>query len=114
MRLPQFRVRTVLIGVALIAMCVYGGMEVRKSSYRRLAAEHANAAKLARFQALFTLSDRFLPSKKYMARTFPNISPITREWLIQSATHHEALAAKYERAAQYPWLPVEPDPPAPE
>jgi hypothetical protein len=24
------------------------------------------------------------------------------------------MAAKYERAARYPWLPVEPDPPEPE
>ena len=27
--------------------------------------------------------------------------------------HHEAMAAKYEHAARYPWLPVEPDPPEP-
>jgi hypothetical protein len=25
--------------------------------------------------------------------------------------HYENLKAKYERAARYPWLPVEPDPP---
>jgi hypothetical protein len=27
------------------------------------------------------------------------------------AVHYAALARKYERAARYPWLPVEPDPP---
>jgi hypothetical protein len=27
--------------------------------------------------------------------------------------YHAALARKYERAARYPWLPVEPDPPQP-
>jgi len=28
-------------------------------------------------------------------------------------SYHEALKAKYERAARYPWLSVAPDPPAP-
>lgn len=28
--------------------------------------------------------------------------------------YYAALQAKYERAARYPWLPVEPDPPMPE
>jgi len=28
--------------------------------------------------------------------------------------HHEKMIDKYERAARYPWLFVEPDPPAPE
>jgi hypothetical protein len=27
---------------------------------------------------------------------------------------HDSMARKYEHAARYPWLPVEPDPPAPE
>ncbi len=30
------------------------------------------------------------------------------------ARWHETLAAKYRRAARYPWLPVDPDPPGPE
>ncbi len=28
--------------------------------------------------------------------------------------YHAAMARKYEHAAGYPWLPVEPDPPEPE
>jgi hypothetical protein len=30
------------------------------------------------------------------------------------ADHHATLRRKYERAARYPWLPVDPDPPEPE
>ncbi len=30
------------------------------------------------------------------------------------AAHHKALEVKYRRAAQYPWLPIEPDPPEPQ
>jgi hypothetical protein len=29
------------------------------------------------------------------------------------AAHYAALVRKYERAARYPWLPLEPDPPQP-
>jgi hypothetical protein len=30
------------------------------------------------------------------------------------SAHYTRLKLKYERAARYPWLPVEPDPPEPE
>jgi hypothetical protein len=36
-----------------------------------------------------------------------------RESSKRAAEWHERLRAKYERAARSPWLPVEPDPPAP-
>jgi hypothetical protein len=32
----------------------------------------------------------------------------------QMAAFHRRLRIKYERAARYPWLPVDPDPPEPE
>jgi hypothetical protein len=31
----------------------------------------------------------------------------------EKAAYDAALARKYQRAARYPWLPVEPDPPQP-
>jgi hypothetical protein len=34
--------------------------------------------------------------------------------LVRKIFYHESLARRYERAARYPWLPVEPDPPEPE
>lgn len=34
--------------------------------------------------------------------------------LLRVIDYHSQLARKYERAARYPWLPVEPDPPEPE
>jgi hypothetical protein len=33
--------------------------------------------------------------------------------LLRQRGWHEAMADKYERAARYPWLCVEPDPPEP-
>jgi hypothetical protein len=34
--------------------------------------------------------------------------------LPKKIAYHAAMAHKYEHAARYPWLPVEPDPPEPE
>jgi hypothetical protein len=34
--------------------------------------------------------------------------------MMDRADHHASLARKYEEAARYPWLPVEPDPPEPD
>jgi hypothetical protein len=36
------------------------------------------------------------------------------ERMMDRADHHASLARKYEEAARYPWLPVEPDPPEPD
>jgi hypothetical protein len=38
---------------------------------------------------------------------------IRREWPTPLSLYHDRLKEKYERAALYPWLPVESDPPKP-
>jgi hypothetical protein len=37
-----------------------------------------------------------------------------KEDALRKVSYHAALRKKYEWAARYPWLPVEPDPPEPE
>jgi hypothetical protein len=37
-----------------------------------------------------------------------------RACLPRKIAYQEAMTRKYRRAANYPWLPVEPDPPSPE
>jgi hypothetical protein len=34
--------------------------------------------------------------------------------MMDRANHHTAMAHKYEHAARYLWLPIEPDPPEPD
>ena len=46
---------------------------------------------------------------KARGRASPN-DPATPRLLV----YHESLAHKYQHAARYPWLPVEPDPPEPD
>lgn len=40
-------------------------------------------------------------------------SPLTLSRIRDLLAYHTSLRQKYERAARYPWLPVEPDPPEP-
>lgn len=44
----------------------------------------------------------------------PVLSPTRIAAMLRSADHEARLKRKYRRAALYPWLPVAPDPPAPE
>jgi hypothetical protein len=39
---------------------------------------------------------------------------LRKEEMVARAAYHEALRRKYEDAAEYPWLPVAPDPPPPQ
>jgi hypothetical protein len=43
----------------------------------------------------------------------PEPSPGRLARMKAEASYYARLRAKYERAARYPWLPVEPDPPEP-
>jgi hypothetical protein len=64
------------------------------SEYRKSAATYRMTAK----------SNRSRAKEYYQA---------AERWLELAARNND-LARKYERAARYPWLPVEPDPPEPE
>ncbi len=91
MPLPRvrFTVRRMMVAVAVVAIGVVGYVNVEKDRTRRvwIAAEHAYEAELLAKSA--------------------GSSPAKFRW-------HEAMAAKYLRAARYPFLPVAPDPPEPE
>jgi hypothetical protein len=93
-----------MIVIAVVALLMTGAFEVKRalrraSAYSQLAATHAM------FRA-FSLAEADL----YRGNHFIRLE--ARERAL--ARHQGALAAKYERAARYPWLPVEPDPPEPQ
>ncbi|MDB5352076.1 MAG: hypothetical protein JWN86_3323 [Planctomycetota bacterium] len=92
--MPRFRftVRRMMVVVAIVAACL-GWIVERHARFRRLSASHMSQAIEASGP-----DDPF-----HIALKIP--SP-EEEWRI-------GLAAKYARAARYPWLPVEPDPPEP-
>jgi len=84
MTLPQFRVRTLLIIVAVVA-CAFGGYAALQ---RRSAALYARAQR----HAMLSVLSKGPYSERY----------------------HQDMTEKYRRASLYPWLPVSPDPPPPE
>ena len=91
MRPPRFRLRTLLVAVAVAA--VVSGVEVmrrRRACYQGRASDHAFAA--------IPYTPGYLGDRPDQAK----------------AAFHEAMRVKYERAARCPWLPVPPDPPAPD
>jgi hypothetical protein len=108
MRLPRIRLRTLMIAVAAIGLSIGGTIEavrlVRLSrSYSDRAASHAAYDRGWRAMADEYGADYRLPT--HDARTIS---------LREVTDFHVKLRLKYERAARYPWLPVEPDPPEPE
>jgi hypothetical protein len=95
MRPPRFRVRTLMVAVAVAAL-VLGGLELRgrKARFRAQAAYHSR-----RWSGLS------------LVKPTPPARTRSRE---RHAVYHDEMRRKYDWAARSPWLPVAPDPPGPE
>jgi hypothetical protein len=107
MRRLNFRLRTLLMAVALAALLLWGGMLAIPSITSAFWA-NAVAQKRSAYQADVLALER-RPAKRLTAKE--------AELLAFGHRMMEYLArqqARYERAARSPWLPVEPDPPPPE
>ncbi len=92
MRLPRphLTIRRLMLVLA-VAATVAGWAIERHKRFGDLARRHATALALGTDSGGVVLT----------------FDTPTRRW-------RSGLRAKYERAARYPWLPVEPDPPEPE
>jgi hypothetical protein len=119
MRLPRMTTRRWIIVVAVIGLMVIGLMlgsgvwlKQRRDHFLLLAQSHQKevASSTARGKAL---KSRF---GRTSGMSNEEIMDLQRDYdqMIDRADHHASLARKYEQAARYPWLPVEPDPPEPE
>ena len=114
MRLPRLRftLRTLIAVVAVIAATLGGFLEYRRlmrktAEYRALAEDHAGIE-----QTLRTMIEKSGPDSP--VDLSPGNGLRAKRFTAQAVADHEAaLRLKYERAAGYPWLPVEPDPPEP-
>jgi hypothetical protein len=114
MRLPRMTMRRWMIAVAAIGLMIGGGvvLKQRRDYFLSLAQSHQKevASSTARGNAL---------KSRFGGTAGMTVEEITRlhddyERMMDRADHHASLARKYEEAARYPWLPVEPDPPEPE
>jgi hypothetical protein len=124
-----------MVAVAVIALLIGGIALARRSAhYRREALFHSRAAarsraeqrskastaKAGREQAeMWRRRARDTGSKtaeEAAEETAPGIAvyEAAARAAGAKADHHDLLAKKYDDAARYPWLPVEPEPPEPE
>lgn len=102
MRRPNFRVRTLMLAVGMIALLLWGAMMgFRSFVYFRLATEYGRNERLWREMAV---RDREIPGGK---------RSVAAVWGPEIADFYAPLAEKYRQAMWRPWSPVEPDPPAP-
>jgi hypothetical protein len=102
----RFHLRTLLIAVAIVAV-VLGvlAMRWRAEHYRALAERHAFLASV--YQAGESTVGGIGPDGRTFSETRSLRDP-------RKVRYHAALKERYERAACYPWLSVETDPPPPE
>lgn len=102
MRLPRFRVRTLMAIVGVVALLLWGSMMgVRSYNYYRLATTYAAYERGWRELAA---RGRIDPTRSRSVGTVYG-EPI--------ADYYAPLARKYRQAVWRPWTPVAPDPPAP-
>lgn len=131
MPLPRLRltVRRLMLLVALLGALLGAGIEARR--LYRLSLEHTEMAEwfrqrglpqwelglkstheewLAQIRAIKELNSE---NRERGETRFWYASPPPPEVCRVMVDHYRALEAKYRRAARYPWLAVEPDPPTP-
>ena len=124
----RFRVRTLMLAVAILALLL-GGIEAVKlnrlaGAYRKRAAYYAGAETQARKAVQFwTANAARCRSRSETAHNFAGrlafrgtaaLSEKDARDCTILAEHNARLRHKWERAAARPWLPVAPDPPPPE
>jgi hypothetical protein len=97
MRLPPMTTRQWMAVVAVVGLLLGGSIEIQ-----RLRRRQSDFSDLARWHSGFLFD--------WNARWRTDASEATA----RKIAYHVSLARKYEHAALHPWLPVEPDPPAPE
>jgi hypothetical protein len=115
MRLPRFRVRALMIAVAATAALLGGGLAIKR--------REAAFQKSADYHYLTYVDTFWSGPPTELIPAHPDDEPSPVQWAKSMAwqehksrlmDYHQAMQAKYEHAARYPWLPVALDPPLPE
>jgi hypothetical protein len=111
---PRFRLRTLLVAVAVAAVAM-GAMLMlqRAAAYRRLAERHAERERMHRDSAALATAE----AEDLAERGSADGAALWRERVDDNAAkaaRSAELSRKYLHAAAHPWLAVEPDPPPPE
>jgi hypothetical protein len=95
----SIRVLMAVVAIAALAMAM-GVMVKRSNEFRALAEDQAESEQMSLAYADEGRGETGDPQRVARGE--------------QMAAYHQKLRIKYERAARYPWLAVEPDPPVPD
>ena len=111
MRLPRMTTRRWMVVVAIVAFVIAGEQMRRASARYRLRAEsHALREADLRREA-----EKWRGVQPWVFGGLRGQEARDVMLLPEFVEYHARFGrGKYERAARYPWLPVEPDPPEPE
>ncbi len=94
MRLPRFRLRTLLIGVAFVALAIGGWQMCRRREFcLERAYWHSDQADWYR------VDFRQISIGDFYAET-------RRAACLEEAAREEKIADRYRHVARYPWLPL--------
>jgi hypothetical protein len=116
MRLPRvkYTVRRMMVAVAILALA-FGIIRLwaTRQLYLKKAAGHAGfrTEVLRSPETIAYWESRWTAQREGRPARYP--WPGGPPFVPAMAQYHDAMRIKYERAARYPWLPVEPDPPPP-
>ncbi len=114
MRVPRvrFTVRRLMVVVAVVALA-FGIVRLwaLRQLYLQKAAEHAGfrAYVLNSPDSIRHWEFRWTDQRMGQPASYP--WPAGPPFVPAITKYHDDMRIKYERAARYPWLPVEPDPP---
>jgi hypothetical protein len=114
MRLPRMTTRRWMIVVAVAALVVgFIRLWTLRHLYLEKAANHASfrAHVLRTPESTAYWENRWTDQRRGLPARYP--WPAGPPFVPAMGEYHDAMRIKYERAARYPWLPVEPDPPEP-
>jgi hypothetical protein len=101
-----------MLAVAVVAILLFGlEMGLRSRRFARLAANHSDVA-VEHFGTQMALGGWPPQLHDLSFAELSRVQILCRARAL--VNYHSGLTQKYERAARYPWLPVEPDLPEPE
>ena len=121
MRSPRMTTRRWMVAVAVVGLIMGGIVGHERLKRRRglllnLARAHFLREMACHQEAnlYHALEQNLRGATGYESVYRRNYRKRRKENAIQRTRYHRSLVSKYRRAARYPWLPVESDPPEPE
>lgn len=116
MRMPRFRIRTLMIMVAVAAVLTGVGIDFRRRvGYRQSMLRRHHEASLPWYCELYADAGGLSDPSDEIVSPGPGLDIVLKaEAIDRRSEYHVRMKEKWTHAVRSPWLPVAPDPPPPE